>query len=218
DDAVEKLDTLAKSVCGFEPEVQLLVCDSCSSDASCGGLSRLKAQQWCIRNGWELIELKKVEDEDDDSVDDDFPESWGFQRIQQALHAHTWSNLVMKDKASNFSTVLHSVVSMDGRNAARSQSPDAVAYSRLENLSLVDGENIEGKDSQEREGMVNGSQLDSCLFGNDFEELFSRFQSIKETSSSLSPEMRRDYAEKVAIEFWKALGGPDDELEGLDSD
>lgn len=57
----------------------------------------LPAQKWCISNGWELVELEpsSVEPEHSDE-EDDFPESFGFKRIRQALHAHTWSNLTMK--------------------------------------------------------------------------------------------------------------------------
>ena len=63
--------------------------------SNCNGFfSFITAQQWCISNGWELIELSKTDD-DDSGHEDDFPESWGFQRIRQALHAHTWSNLEM---------------------------------------------------------------------------------------------------------------------------
>ena len=56
------------------------------------------AQKWCIDRGWELIELvnnDRTESEDEEE-DDDFPESLGFKRIRQALHANTWSNLIMK--------------------------------------------------------------------------------------------------------------------------
>lgn len=57
----------------------------------------LPAQKWCISNGWELVELEPNSAEPEHSdEEDDFPESFGFKRIRQALHAHTWSNLTMK--------------------------------------------------------------------------------------------------------------------------
>lgn len=52
-------------------------------------------QQWCISNGWELVELQPHQPQPDPE-EDDFRESWGFKRICQALHACTWSNLTMK--------------------------------------------------------------------------------------------------------------------------
>nr|XP_026647035.1 alpha- and gamma-adaptin-binding protein p34 isoform X2 [Zonotrichia albicollis] len=71
------------------PEVMILVCDRVSEN----GVSRQKAQEWCIKHGFELVELSPEELPDED---DDFPESTGVQRIVQALNANVWSNVVMK--------------------------------------------------------------------------------------------------------------------------
>lgn len=51
-----------------------------------------------------------------------------------------------------------------------------------------------------------------------FESLFSELASMKEKSSSLPSAERRAYAEKVAMAFYAALGGSDDELEDLNDD
>ncbi|NXW33118.1 AAGAB protein, partial [Phaetusa simplex] len=64
------------------PEVMILVC-----------VNRQKAQEWCIKHGFELVELSPEELPDED---DDFPESTGVKRIVQALNANVWSNVVMK--------------------------------------------------------------------------------------------------------------------------
>lgn len=229
DATLESLNSVLETLGDFEPEVQLLLCDSCASEECNNGLSRLKAQQWCISNGWELIELIKVDDEDS-CHEDDFQESWGFQRIRQALHAHTWSNLKMKEKSNSFNTVMQSVVSMDERKADKIQSSKEVMYTRLEDLTVSDTENGEHvassnqlqchTDSQAPENGMNSSVLEDYLEkgDSDFERLFSNFEHMKRTAASLPPEHRRDYAEKVAISFWKAIGGPDEELDGLDSD
>ncbi|NXS37406.1 AAGAB protein, partial [Pomatostomus ruficeps] len=71
------------------PEVMILVCDRVSEH----GVSRQKAQEWCIQHGFELVELSPEELPDED---DDFPESTGVKRIVQALNANVWSNVVMK--------------------------------------------------------------------------------------------------------------------------
>ncbi|XP_042330908.1 alpha- and gamma-adaptin-binding protein p34 isoform X1 [Sceloporus undulatus] len=72
------------------PEVMILVCDRVSEN----GISRQKAQEWCIQHGFELVELNPEELPDED---DDFPESTGVKRIIQALNANVWSNVVMKN-------------------------------------------------------------------------------------------------------------------------
>lgn len=38
---------------------------------------------------------------------------------------------------------------------------------------------------------------------------------MKERASSLPATERKDYAEKVAIAFWRALGGSEEEIAGL---
>ena len=48
---------------------------------------------------------------------------------------------------------------------------------------------------------------------DSFEALFSELASMKEVASNLPPSQRRSYAEKVALSFYAALGGEDDEDE-----
>nr|KAF6482812.1 alpha and gamma adaptin binding protein [Rousettus aegyptiacus] len=82
---------------GWLPEVMILVCDRVSEN----GVNRQKAQEWCIKHGFELVELSPEELPEDD---DDFPESTGVKRIVQALNANVWSNVVMKnDRNQGFS-------------------------------------------------------------------------------------------------------------------
>jgi len=47
--------------------------------------------------------------------------------------------------------------------------------------------------------------------GASFEQLFANFQLMKDKAQSLPDEQRKDYAEKVALAFWSAMGGSDDE-------
>ena len=71
-------------------------------------------------------------------------------------------------------------------------------------------------------GLVDPTTLEDCLnlasgCGN-FEDLFSRFEQLKQTAAGLPTDQRKDYAEKVAVAFWKAMGGDDDEVGGFDSE
>ncbi|XP_042215499.1 alpha- and gamma-adaptin-binding protein p34-like isoform X2 [Homarus americanus] len=209
-DVLERLNGLLENVGDFEPEVQLLVCDACTSEEGNSGLSRLNAQQWCISNGWELIELNPVVNESEDSdTEDDFPESWGFKRIRQALHAHTWSNLNMKDcRGSRLNAVLQAVASMEDKTSDSVHETDEVLYSRLADMTVSDDE------------LVDPIQLGSCLEGedSDFENLFSNFVHLKRTAATLPPNQQRDFAEKVSLAFWKILGSDEDEVDRSDSD
>ena len=72
------------------PEVMILVCDRVSENS----VNRQKAQEWCIKHGFELVELSPEELPEED---DDLPESTGVKPIVQALNANVWSNVVMKN-------------------------------------------------------------------------------------------------------------------------
>lgn len=84
------------------PEVMILVCNRVSEDE----VSRQKAQERCIKHGFELVELSPEELPEED---DDFPESTGVKRIVQALNANVWSNAVMKNDRNQGFSLLNSL-------------------------------------------------------------------------------------------------------------
>lgn len=57
----------------------------------------ISAQEWCVKEGFELVELEPEVDEEWEA-EQDFIETNGIKRVIQALHAHIWPNLVMKGK------------------------------------------------------------------------------------------------------------------------
>ncbi|KAL4227850.1 hypothetical protein ACF0H5_013288 [Mactra antiquata] len=54
--------------------------------------------------------------------------------------------------------------------------------------------------------------------GESFEKLFEKFAQMKDKANSLPMSERKKYAENVAIAFWKAIGGDEDEIGDLDGD
>ncbi|XP_067936256.1 alpha- and gamma-adaptin-binding protein p34-like isoform X2 [Watersipora subatra] len=175
----------------LEPYVKMLVCNSCTESDL---IPKAKVQQWCIDNEFELIELQADDAEDEFDVD-------GVQRIIQVMHAHTWSNLVMKDK------------------------PDTVSpyMKKLMDESKVEAEAAAGQEQSEidicSELGMNTKELTDMLHDDgeagveSFEKLFSSLHLMKEKAESLAPEERKSYAEKVALSFWSAIGGSDDEID-----
>lgn len=76
-------------------DIKLLICNYCTDETK---ISKNKALEWCIKRGFEFVELYPS----DNSLDrDDFKEKSGVERIIEALQSHTWSNLVMKSKGSS---------------------------------------------------------------------------------------------------------------------
>ncbi|XP_063113890.1 alpha- and gamma-adaptin-binding protein p34 isoform X3 [Cavia porcellus] len=205
------------------PEVMILACDRVCED----GVNRQKAQEWCIKHGFELVELSPEELPEED---DDFPESTGVKRIVQALNANVWSNVVMKnDRNQGFSLLSsltgtnHNLGTTESRHSEQLPLP---AADRTESLldrgaasNTVDAQGdclvdpMLDLDIQELASLTTG--------GGDlenFERLFSKLKEMKDKAATLPHEQRKLHAEKVAKAFWMAIGGNRDEIEGLSSD
>lgn len=77
------------------PEVKLLVSNYFTADTK---ITHNKATEWCIKRGYELIELYPTKTAATDESEQIIKEKTGVERIVEALQAHMWSNLVMKDE------------------------------------------------------------------------------------------------------------------------
>ncbi|KAF5302762.1 hypothetical protein FQA39_LY01942 [Lamprigera yunnana] len=77
------------------PEVKLLICNYCTSDTK---VTKAKATEWCLRRGFELVELyPEIPNSGEDSDDEIIKERFGVDRIIEALQTHVWSNLILKE-------------------------------------------------------------------------------------------------------------------------
>ncbi|KAM9312672.1 alpha- and gamma-adaptin-binding protein p34 [Gastrophryne carolinensis] len=196
-------------------DVMILVCDRASET----GVSRQAAQEWCIQHGFELVELNPEELPDED---DDFPESTGVTRIVQALNANVWSNVEMKNEQSYgiFSSL-----------AAVNHSPET-SGDLQENVSVSSGVAAEDQGRNHCDSQINNlvdpmldldiRELASLTSGEgdleNFGRLFSKLQEMKDKAATLPHEQRKLHAEKVAKAFWMAIGGDQDEIEGISSE
>ncbi|XP_017321500.3 alpha- and gamma-adaptin-binding protein p34 isoform X1 [Ictalurus punctatus] len=201
------------------PEVLILVCDHVCEN----GVNRQEAQQWCLAHAFELVELNP---EDLPDEDDDFPESTGVKRIIQALNANVWSSVEMKDEHNQGFGLMSSLV------ASRHNNPRPVAETQSQSNSA--DENTEGpktgsgqNSSEEVDSIVDPMtdmdirELANLTAGDadvdNFERLFTKLKEMKDKASSLPHEQRKVHAEKVAKAFWMAIGGDQDEIDGLSS-
>nr|XP_045016157.1 alpha- and gamma-adaptin-binding protein p34 isoform X2 [Jaculus jaculus] len=202
----------------------ILVCDRVCEE----GVSRQKAQEWCIKHGFELVELSPEELPEED---DDFPESTGVKRIIQALNANVWSNVVMKNDRNQGFSLLSSLAganpSIASAESCRSEPPRLPAAERTEPLPGQRGGACNTTDAQV-DSIVDPmldldiQELASLTTGGgdleNFERLFSKLKEMKDKAATLPHEQRKLHAEKVAKAFWMAIGGDRDEIEGLSSD
>ncbi|XP_062860743.1 alpha- and gamma-adaptin-binding protein p34 [Trichomycterus rosablanca] len=200
-------------------EVLILVCDHVCEN----GVSRHEAQQWCLAHAFELVELNPQELPDED---DDFPESTGVNRIVQALNANVWSSVEMKDEHNQGFGLMSSLV------AAHHNNPRPTA--ETQGLSACTEGNTEAPKTESSQNSTEGvnsvvdpmTDLDIQELANltagdadvdNFERLFTKLKEMKDKASSMPREQRKVHAEKVAKAFWMAIGGDQDEIDGLSS-
>ncbi|XP_010153666.1 PREDICTED: alpha- and gamma-adaptin-binding protein p34, partial [Eurypyga helias] len=209
------------------PEVMILVCTRVSEN----GVNRQKAQEWCIKHGFELVELSP---EDLPDEDDDFPESTGVKRIIQALNANAARSARLNRLFPNLwpqgfgllSTLAGancSVGSAGDQDTESRPSPadseEARSGSRDDGAGTTDLQSDGGVDpalDTDIQELASLTTRDSDL--ESFERLFSKLKEMKDKAATMPHEQRKLHAEKVAKAFWMAIGGDRDEIEGLSSD
>lgn len=223
-DGLEKLHPWISVVEDLAPEVLILVCDRVCEN----GVTRHEAQQWCLAHAFELVELNPQELPDED---DDFPESTGVKRIVQALNANVWSSVEMKDGHNQGFGLMSSLVASRHNNPHQHNCQDPPSSSLPVDGSLVSEETNHTEDStntgSQGDAVVDAmTDLDIQELANltagdadvdNFERLFTKLKEMKDKASSLPHEQRKVHAEKVAKAFWMAIGGDDDEIDGLSS-
>ncbi|XP_066491478.1 alpha- and gamma-adaptin-binding protein p34 isoform X2 [Tiliqua scincoides] len=205
------------------PEVMILVCDRVCEN----GVSRQKAQEWCIKHSFELVELSPEELPDED---DDFPESTGVKRIIQALNANVWSNVVMKNDVNQgfgFLTALVGANHSIGSEENDASEPNPLPVERIESTTdagggVVEADSLQANTVADPMLDMDIQELASLSAGEgdleNFGRLFSKLKEMKEKAATLPHEQRKLHAEKVTKAFWMAIGGDRDEIEGLSSD
>lgn len=224
-DGLEKLHPWISVVEDLAPEVLILVCDRVCEN----GVTRHEAQQWCLAHAFELVELNPQELPDED---DDFPESTGVKRIVQALNANVWSSVEMKDGHNQGFGLISSLVASRHNNPTIPHNCQDSPSSSLPvegSLGSEEPNHAESNTSTDAQGdaVVDAmTDLDIQELANltagdadvdNFERLFTKLKEMKDKASSLPHEQRKVHAEKVAKAFWMAIGGDDDEIDGLSS-
>uniref|UniRef100_A0A8C4E1C7 Alpha and gamma adaptin binding protein n=1 Tax=Dicentrarchus labrax TaxID=13489 RepID=A0A8C4E1C7_DICLA len=202
-DGLEKLHPWISVVEDLAPEVLILVCDRVCEN----GVTRHEAQQWCLAHAFELVELNPQELPDED---DDFPESTGVKRIVQALNANVWSSVEMKDGHNQGFGLMSSLVASRHNNPHPHNCQDPPVS--VINIMWIFSDAMTDLDIQELANLTAG---DADV--DNFERLFTKLKEMKDKASSLPHEQRKVHAEKVAKAFWMAIGGDDDEIDGLSS-
>lgn len=169
---LEQLASLATSLSSVE--VLLFSCSAISDS-----LLRDKVLNWCLHNKFELVELEQTGDSECDAEGN----KYGIERIIEALHAHMWPNIVLKDKSCMGQTLEVNKIEEQFENIRLTRDPSET----LRMQDMLDG--IMGEENA------------------DFGELYGQLMAMKEHAASLPTNERRLVAEQVVTAFWKAMGG-----------
>lgn len=186
-----------------DPSVLLLL--NSGKGANNEGLSKAEVVKWCLDNSFELIEMMSEEEEEEDDEEDDFREKTGIERVVEALQCAEWPNMKMKENRSHTGPK----GSKDDQGASASlNNEEKHGVSKNPTVFPLPTDDLELLSNLASDGTENES----------FEELFQKLAVMKERASSLPASERKDYAEKVAIAFWRAMGGSEEEIAGLGED
>uniref|UniRef100_A0A8C1QZE2 Alpha and gamma adaptin binding protein n=1 Tax=Cyprinus carpio TaxID=7962 RepID=A0A8C1QZE2_CYPCA len=158
---------------------------------------------------------------------DDFPESTGVNRIVQALNANVWSSVEMKDEHSQGFGLMSSLVASHHNTPRPSQetlsshSPSNSTDEDTESQRAENNQNNAVDTAVDPMIDIDIQELANLTAGDadveNFERLFTKLKEMKDKASSLPHEQRKVHAEKVAKAFWMAIGGDQDEIDGLSS-
>ncbi|KDR19806.1 alpha- and gamma-adaptin-binding protein p34-like [Zootermopsis nevadensis] len=201
----------------FEPEVQILLCERCHENPSVG-VCRVTAQEWCVEQGFELVELNPELDTEWEA-EQDFIETTGIKRVVQAMHAHLWPNLRMKGKPQHLSRTVQSMLN-GGETVGGERCPVSELVQNLQNVQLgahsepVHDASVTGANINDIEDRIDELLGDSGGVAG-FSSLFEQLHNMKEHVQGLPSDQRKACAEEVVMAFWRAIGGDADELDGL---
>ncbi|XP_043470497.1 alpha- and gamma-adaptin-binding protein p34-like [Leptopilina heterotoma] len=172
-----------------EVEILLFVCNSIKDSSL-----KEKLTEWCMQQKFELVELEQGDmKETDDS--ESGRNAYGIERIIEALQAHTWTNMILKNQTSE--TKSREEVNRVGEQIENIQldaQPDISDRLRMESVfdGIMDSENV------------------------DFGELYGQLMAMKEHAATLPTNQRKLAAEQLVTAFWKAMGGDPAEISDLD--
>ncbi|XP_012276440.1 alpha- and gamma-adaptin-binding protein p34 [Orussus abietinus] len=172
-----------------EADVHILACSSIPN-----GVLRDKVVEWCTLRKIELVTLDDAGcNETTDAYDD--RDTCGLDRIIEALTAHTWSNMILKDRPSlsQESSVELNRVGDQFRSICLGNGHDSSESLQVDHIL---------------DGIMGGDNT-------DFGELFGQLMAMKERAASLPANQRRVAAEQLVTAFWKAMGGDLSELDGI---
>ncbi|KAH8867952.1 Alpha- and gamma-adaptin-binding p34 isoform 2 [Schistosoma japonicum] len=148
-----------------------------------------------LDHAFELVEISPTEDTIVEG------EEFGTARIMSVLEAHIWPNMKPKDLGQNKLTHLK----LDGIKTSDDKhhlyKPSSLS-NKINKINLNDNEHSDLSEHDE----------------DEFEDLLKHLPIMRKEIASLNPTDRYNMAEKITCKIWRAIGGSEEEIDGLHSD
>ncbi|KER22688.1 hypothetical protein T265_09277 [Opisthorchis viverrini] len=194
----------------FKLPLRLLVCGtlvpaSLSTNAKADMTSY---HRFAIEREFELIELQPEEDNIEEG------EEFGVHRLKSALEAHMWPNMELLDAVNPRRKITTDVMTSTGVKMLNHKSASKTNENSISNSKSPS----DSPATAEEEDKESDVELGLDETAESFERMCVRLLKTRDQMSGLGFEERKKLAEKVTMEFWKAVGGSDDELTGEESD
>ncbi|GAA49578.1 hypothetical protein CLF_103248 [Clonorchis sinensis] len=164
--------------------------------------------RFAIEREFELIELQPEED----SIEEG--EEFGVHRLKSALEAHMWPNMELLVAVNPRRQITTDVMTSTGVNMLDDKPASGTNESSISNSKSPSSSPA----TEKEEDKESDAELGLDETAESFERLCLRLLKTRDQMSGLGFEERKKLAEKVTMEFWKVVGGSDDELTGEDSD
>ncbi|KAK4475003.1 hypothetical protein MN116_002102 [Schistosoma mekongi] len=144
---------------------------------------------------FELVEISPTEDTIAEG------EEFGAARIMSVLQAHIWPNMKPKDLGQNKLThlKLSGIETSDDKHHLYAPSN---LSNEINKIHLNDNEHSDLSENDK----------------DEFEDLFKHLPIIRKEIASLNSTDRYNMAEKITCKIWRAIGGSEEEIDGLHSD
>ena len=144
--------------------------------------------EWCIEREFELVHYLSDGEDDAGGL---LGHSDGMGRVREALECHMWPSRSMKESGSTLTSLLTAPEGHDEEDVKVDGGP-----------AILDGV----------DDLLGEGNLEDLLNGNgDFNDLFGNLLKLREVANGLPADERRQYAEKVAMSFYSAMGGSSDD-------
>ncbi|RDD43888.1 Alpha- and gamma-adaptin-binding protein p34 [Trichoplax sp. H2] len=158
---------------------------------------------WSIENEFELVCIPANPFPEDQHINtDEENESFGISRILEALECCQWTCINSNDLQQTTDSFCRRNDPIDNDNELTSTKSVNDSNSNFARSNIV----LPSRSHEAEECSDTGVETES------FETLFNRMKDMKDYAGSLPSELRKEYAAKVAIAFWNAIGGSDEEI------